>query len=99
MKEANRAIFIGYSLPTDDVEIAMLFKRGLNHIGRDRITVVEYVDGDIDKAGDRRTPLANHPTGQRFKSLFGPDLDWHTTGFEGWLSEQEATGQFPFTIN
>lgn len=88
MKKADKAIIIGYSLPFDDVEIALLLKRGLNHLDRKQITVVEYVDKDIDKPSSERTPLEQHPTGQRFRSLFGPGLDWHTTGFEGWLREQ-----------
>jgi hypothetical protein len=97
MKQADRAVIIGYSLPTDDVEVAMLFKRALDHLPRQRITVVEYVNGDSDKPVDRRTPLDQHPTGQRFRSLFGADLDWHTTGFEGWLKEQKKARRFPFT--
>lgn len=92
MKKADRALIIGYSLPTDDVEIALLFKRGLDHLPRNQITVVEYVHGDAEKAPSERTPLERHPTGQRFRSLFGPDLDWHTTGFEGWLKERGKNG-------
>ncbi len=91
MREADRAVFIGYSLPTDDVEIAMLFKRGLGHLPSNRITVVEYVHDDMKKTKKRRTPMEQHPTGQRFRFLFGPDIDWHTTGFEGWLREQGNT--------
>lgn len=91
MKNSDRAIIIGYSLPTDDVEIAMLFKRGLNHLDRKQITIVEYVEQDIEKSAGQRTPLEAHATGQRFRSLFGPGLDWHTTGFEGWLKEQGNT--------
>jgi hypothetical protein len=97
MKEADRAIIIGYSLPTDDVEVAMLFKRGLDHLPRNRITVVEYVHNDEDKLADKRTPLEAHPTGRRFRSLFGAALDWHTTGFKGWLRDQKDAGRFPFT--
>jgi hypothetical protein len=88
MKKSDKAIFIGYSLPTDDVEIAMLFKRGLDHLPRNKITVVEYVHGDLEKPAAQRTPLGRHATGQRFRTLFGAGLDWHTTGFEGWLKEQ-----------
>ena len=91
MKKADRAIIIGYSLPFDDVEIAMLLKRGLNHLDRKQITVVEYADKDIGKPSNERTPLEQHPTGQRFRTLFGPGLDWHTTGFEGWLNENSNT--------
>ncbi|MGI9066039.1 MAG: hypothetical protein ACR2HX_06510 [Pyrinomonadaceae bacterium] len=97
MKEADRAVIIGYSLPTDDVEVAMLLKRGLDHLPRNRITVVEYVEGDLDKPAPSRTPLGQHGTGQRFRSLFGPDIDWHTTGFQGWLGEQQSADAFPFS--
>jgi len=99
MKKADRAIIIGYSLPTDDVEIAMLFKRGLGHLKGKQITVVEFVRGDDKKRKNSRMKLAKHPTGQRFQSLFGPDIDWHTTGFEGWLRGQKKAKQFPFSIN
>jgi hypothetical protein len=97
MKESDRVVIIGYSLPTDDVEVAMLLQRGLNHLTADRITVVEYVDGDGRKPPNARTPIDGHPTGQRFSSLFGPGLDWHTTGFQGWLSEQRVVNRFPFS--
>ena len=93
MKKADRAIIIGYSLPTDDVEVAMLFKRGLDHIPRQRITVVEYVEGDIGRPRERRTALEQHPTGLRFRTLFGAGLDWHTTGFGGWLQEQDLRAE------
>ena len=96
MKEADRAVIIGYSMPTDDVEVAMLFKRGLDHIPVKKITIVEYVSGDIDKNKDKRVALEAHPTGRRFRTLFGKGLDWHTTGFEGWLKEQKDFRQFPF---
>jgi len=97
MKRADRAIIIGYSLPNDDVEIALLFKRGLSHLPQERITVVEYVPGDEAKPPDRRTKIGDHPTGQRFRSLFGTQVDWHTTGFEGWLREQRNANLFPFS--
>jgi hypothetical protein len=96
MKKADKAIIIGYSLPTDDVEIALLLKRGLDHLDRKQITIVEYVDKDVKKPFKKRTPLGQHSAGQRFQSLFGPGLDWHTTGFEGWLKERDASvyGEF-----
>jgi len=97
MKQADRALIIGYSLPTDDVEVAMLFKRGLDHLPRNRITIVEYVHGDCDKDPGKRAALHKHPTGQRFRSLFGQGLDWHTTGFQGWLEEQRAARRYPFS--
>jgi hypothetical protein len=99
MKKSDRAVIVGYSLPTDDVEVAMLLKRGLNHLPRNRITVVEYVEGDLAKPLTQRTPIEKHSTGQRFRTLFGAGLDWHTTGFSGWLKERELFNQFPFIDN
>jgi hypothetical protein len=96
LARADRAVVIGYSLPTDDVEVAMLLKNGLDHLPRDRITIVEYAAGDDGKPPALRTPLERHPTGQRFRSLFGPGLDWHSAGFATWLTEEQQAGRFPF---
>ncbi len=97
MKEADRVVIIGYSLPTDDVEVAMLLKRGLDHMQREKITIVEYVEGDDKKPAKKRTPIDKHPTGIRFRTLFGKNLDWQTTGFQGWLKEQQMKNEFPFS--
>jgi hypothetical protein len=99
MKEADRAVIVGYSLPTDDVEVALLFKNGLGHLPPNRITVVEYVSDDLTKPKADRTRLGDHATGQRFRTLFGDAIDWHTTGFQGWLNEQNAAHGFPFSQN
>jgi hypothetical protein len=96
MREADRAVIIGYSLPTDDVEMAMLLKRGLDHLDRDRITVVEFVAGDEAKPAAERTRLSAHLVGQRYRTVLGPNLDWQTVGFAGWLREQHQAGGFPF---
>lgn len=96
MKQSDRAVFIGYSLPTDDFQVAVLLKRGLNHLPRNRITVIEYVPGDSNQPKPQRMLLEQHPTGQRFRSIFGSGLDWQTVGFEGWLQEQQIGAKFPF---
>lgn len=88
MKKADKAVIIGYSLPSDDVEVGLLLKRGLGHLAPGQITVVEYADGESAKAPADRIPLDKHPTGKRFRTVLGSGLDWHTTGFEGWLKEQ-----------
>lgn len=96
MKKADRAVIIGYSLPTDDVDIAMLFKRGLDHLPAEKISIVEFVKGDKTKPKNRRIKIGNHPVGKRYRALFGANIDWHTTGFAGWLKEQKQSGYFPF---
>ena len=98
MKEADRAVIIGYSLPADDVELALLFKRGLRALA----PASHHSGGVRPRATSTslrttRTPLQRHPTGQRFRSLFGSGLDWHTAGFESWLIEQKHSRRFPFT--
>ncbi len=46
LREANKVIFIGYSLPDDDVEVVYLLKRSLAHLEPECITVVEFDRGD-----------------------------------------------------
>lgn len=74
LREARNVIFIGYSLPEDDVEVIYLLKRGLH--GRDpkQITVVE---------------MANDNVRQRYRQLFG-EIDWQPLGFQGWLDATPA---------
>ena len=72
LREADRAVFIGYSLPDDDIEVIYLVKRGLAHLTPDRITVVEY-DPTIP-------PLVKHTVGRRYRTLFGDGIDWHPAG-------------------
>ena len=45
LRSAERVVFIGYSLPEDDVEVVYLLKRSLAHLTADRITVVEHDEG------------------------------------------------------
>jgi hypothetical protein len=83
LREADRAIFIGYSLPDDDVEVVYLVKRGLAHLTPDRITVVEY-DATMP-------PLASHPVGRRYRTLFGDGVDWHPEGLDMWFPNAQAS--------
>jgi hypothetical protein len=80
LRQAQRVIFIGYSLPDDDVEVVYLFKRSLAHLQPSQITVVEL---DLQ---DR--PLHVHPVGRRYRALFGDTVDWHTHGTEAWVQAQ-----------
>ena len=80
LRQADRIIIAiaGYSLPEDDVDVTYLLKRGLDNIPPSKITVVEFDAEDW--------PLREHPVGRRYRSLFGEDIDWHTEGFEAWIS-------------
>jgi hypothetical protein len=81
LQRANRVIFVGYSLPDDDVEVVYLLKRGLslgNPVAPQQITVIEK--------DDRHRPINDHPVGQRYRALFGEGIDFHTEGFTAWLN-------------
>lgn len=77
LRNAERVIFIGYSLPEDDLDVLYLLKRGLSHLPQDQIHVVEL---DFDKR-----PIDMHPVGRRYLTLFGSNINWYVDGFEGFL--------------
>jgi len=82
LRTASSVVFVGYSMPADDVEVVYLLKRGLEHLPPHEITVVEF-----DKLN---RPVNEHEVGQRYQSIFGAGIQWHTCGFEGWLKERTA---------
>ncbi len=79
LQECTRVIFIGYSLPWDDVDVIYLLKRGLlRSSGRSpQVTVVEHAK--------RRVPIEEHESGQRYRAVFGRKIDWQPIGFQKWL--------------
>ncbi|HYC93639.1 MAG TPA: hypothetical protein VEO54_30825 [Thermoanaerobaculia bacterium] len=85
LQRANRVIIVGYSLPEDDVEVIYLLKRGLKNVDPKQISVVEF--DEMDRG------LEEHPVGQRYRSLFGPDIEWSTKGFDGWLKQYAKKGR------
>lgn len=58
LREADRAIFIGYSLPDDDVEVVYLLKRSLAHLAPHQITVVDH--------DDEKPALTQHAARRRY---------------------------------
>ena len=79
LKRAGRVYFIGYSLPEDDVEIALLLRRSLDGVDPARITVVEW--------DEQRRERDDHPVGKRYASLFGK-VGWFSGGFAAWPDHQ-----------
>jgi NAD-dependent SIR2 family protein deacetylase len=80
LRQADRVVFVGYSLPDDDVEVVYLLKRGLAHLTDPKqFTVIEYCK---ENPG---IPLAEHSVGRRYRALFG-DVDWCAAGLDAWLS-------------
>lgn len=84
MREASRVVFVGYSLPEDDVEVIYLLKRSLGHLQAQQITVVEY--------DQTNPPVQAHPVGRRYRTLFGDGIDWHPEGLNAWLPKAAAAG-------
>jgi hypothetical protein len=83
LQRANRVIFVGYSLPDDDVDVIYLLKRGLgtnkqNPLPPGQITVVEY--------DAQHREMSAHPVGKRYRALFGDGIDFRTEGFTNWLN-------------
>jgi hypothetical protein len=84
LRDAGRVIFIGYSLPDDDVEVVYLLKRSLAHLQANQITVLEH---------DETVPtptLAENAVGRRYRTLFGDGIDWHPEGMDVWLPQCKA---------
>lgn len=78
LRQAKRVFIIGYSMPPDDVDVIYLLKRGLSGVDARDITVVEY--------DDQNRPAEDHPVGQNYCKLFGPEIDWHNKGFEDFVN-------------
>ena len=79
LRSASSAVFVGYSMPADDVEVVYLLKRGLEQVPAKLITVVEF--------DEKNRGVGEHDVGQRYQSVFGSEIQWHTCGFNGWLKE------------
>jgi hypothetical protein len=80
LRRARKVVFIGYSLPEDDIYVQYLLKRAAAHLRDGVVTVVEY-----DPAAMR--PAYQHPVGRRYVWLFGDQIDWHPEGFASWLPQ------------
>ena len=74
LRNCDHVCFVGYSLPEDDIHVINLLRRGLAHLPTDRVTVV----GKLDNADSM-------PTRRRYRSLFGPDIEWHCDGLAAWI--------------
>ena len=78
LRAAKNVVFIGYSLPDDDVEVMYLLKRGLSRPNGEKVNVTVI---EKDEQGRAQT---DHDVGRRYRALFG-DVDWHHDGLQGWL--------------
>jgi hypothetical protein len=83
LRKAKRVIFIGYSLPEDDIHVVYLLKRAAGHLRDGAVTVIEHDPEQL-------RPASANPVGRRYIWLFGDGIDWHPEGFVPWL----ATAKF-----
>lgn len=84
LRNAERVIIVGYSLPDDDLDVIYLLKRGLGQLANQNpknITVVEQC------TNTEMQDIGRNPVGRRYRTIFGPDIDWRTDGFEGLISD------------
>ncbi len=81
LREAEKVIFVGYSLPDDDVEVVYLLKRSLAHLPPECITVVEFDQANLQR------DIRDHAVGRRYRTLFGDGIDWHAGGVDNWLGQ------------
>ncbi len=86
LRDASQVIFVGYSLPDDDVEVVYLLKRSLARPNPPKITVVEF---DMNNPN---LPVTEHAAGRRYRTLFGDDIGWHACGLDAWLMKQQGDG-------
>ena len=87
LRNADRAIIVGYSLPDDDLDVIYLLKRGLGQLANrspEKITVVERATDDA------MGTIAKHSVGRRYRSIFGPNIDWRIDGFEGLIARMPS---------
>lgn len=73
LRVAKRVVFIGYSLPDDDLHVVYLLKRTLSRSPPPQIDVVS------------NSPMQGNQMYERYRTLFGTGITWHADGFEGWL--------------
>ena len=77
LRDADRVVFVGYSLPWDDIDVIYLLKRGIAKAKGRMISVVEH-------SSTGPVPILDHEAGRRYQAVFGHDLDWQPVGFEKW---------------
>ena len=86
LRDADRAIIIGYSLPHEDKDVTYLLRQELNHLDSAHLTVIDYDGAFRPGADDPRDHLRQHDVGRRYRTLFGDELDWHPEGLQAWLA-------------
>jgi hypothetical protein len=79
LRDAQRVVFIGYSLPDADFHIKYLLQKALYRMPSPQIVVVDYKPSDAKRPTDEEV---------RYKRLFGPDIVYHTGGFAKYVDDE-----------
>ena len=82
LRQAERVVFVGYSLPPDDVDVIYLLKRTLSALSVERVNAPEIVVVEYDPNGRARE---DNPVWQRYRTLFGDGLEWHNQGLKAYV--------------
>jgi hypothetical protein len=84
LRNADRVFLVGYSLPSDDVEVIYLLKRGLQHLVGSPGAITVVLHGG--KTGD----IGSNEVGLRYRSIFGDTCDYQFSGFREWVEQWES---------
>jgi hypothetical protein len=91
LRDARRVFIVGYSLPDDDLDVIYLLKRGLGQLASSAPQNITVVGKTNDEA---IRPVNMHPVGRRYRSIFGPNIDWRTDGFEGLINRLRESSPY-----
>ena len=83
MQEAERVVFLGYSMPPADVAIYHLIRRGLLAGRRPRVPRIEVVNHTDSALSPSEQAMHQEAVAVRFRRLFGPDVAFDFSGFTG----------------
>ncbi|HTY68580.1 MAG TPA: SIR2 family protein [Alphaproteobacteria bacterium] len=91
LQATDRVVFIGYSLPDDDVHVVYLLKRALERPGRSPVEIIV-----VDKSA---LPRDQNPVWLRYRSLFGNHIQWHQNGLQDWLDSNPPFLRSPWNAD
>ena len=84
LRDAQRVVFIGYSLPEADFHIKYLLQKALFRSPRPKVIVVDLKQAGVERPTDEET---------RYKRLFGPEITYYTYGFAQYVDEEMEKNQ------
>jgi hypothetical protein len=87
LRRARRIVFIGYSLPGDDLHVKYLFKRSIQTRDRDAVPSLPQIVV-VDRVGDAERQSGQVPVvRRRYEEFFGTHVDFLPDGFDAHVDE------------